>query len=124
MHRMLASRIPEELNLRTFEIGVTSFRLDPERFRTIAVYNDSLTLIVSPQHPLARVPRVSIKDLGKENFIAHNVASPLRQEGDRDLSTLPDALEYGDRSADDRGDQAVCGDGKWSGPGSPLDGCP
>ena len=80
VHRMLASRVPEELSLRTFEIGVTSFRLDPERFRTIAVYNDSLAFIVSPKHRLARASRVSITDLGKETFIAHNVASPLRRK--------------------------------------------
>jgi DNA-binding transcriptional LysR family regulator len=80
VHRMLASRAEEELSLRTFEIGVTSFKLDPERFKTIAVYNDSLALIVSAKHRLARVSRVSITDLGKENFIAHNVASPLRRK--------------------------------------------
>jgi DNA-binding transcriptional LysR family regulator len=79
VHRMLASRIPEELSLRTFEIGVISFRPDPEQFRTIAVYGDSLVLIVSPSHPLAGAERVSINDLGEENFIAHNVASPLRR---------------------------------------------
>jgi len=79
VHRMLASRIPEGLNLRTFEIGVVSFRLDPEQFRTIAVYNDSLTFVVSPGHPLAGAHRVSINDLGNENFIAHNVLSPVRK---------------------------------------------
>jgi DNA-binding transcriptional LysR family regulator len=80
VHRMLASRIPEELNLRTFELGVVSFRPDPEQFRTIAVYGDSLELIVSPQHPMARSKRVSITDLGSELFVAHNVASPLRRK--------------------------------------------
>ena len=80
VHRMLASRVAEELSLRTFEMGVTSFRLDPERFRTVAVYNDSLAFIVSAKHRLARASRVSITDLGKENFIAHNVASPLRRK--------------------------------------------
>ncbi len=79
VHRMLASRIPEELNLRTFEIGVVSFRPDPAQFRTIAVYGDSLAFIVSPGHPLAKAARVSINDLGQENFIAHNVTSPLRR---------------------------------------------
>ena len=78
VHRMLASRIPEELNLRTFELGMISFRPDPARFRSIAVYADSLAFIVSPSHPLAGAQRVSINDLGKENFIAHNVTSPLR----------------------------------------------
>jgi DNA-binding transcriptional LysR family regulator len=79
VHRMLASRIPEELNLRTFELGVISFRPDPAQFRTIAVYADSLAFIVSPSHPLAGAERVSINDLGKELF-AHNVASPLRRK--------------------------------------------
>jgi DNA-binding transcriptional LysR family regulator len=80
VNRTLASRIPDELNLRSFEIGVLTFRADPEQFRTIAVYADSLALIVSPSHPLAARERVSITDLGSENFIAHNVASPQRRK--------------------------------------------
>ena len=80
VQRMLASHIPDELNLRSFELGVISFRPDPEQFRTIAVYGDTLDFIVSPHHPLAGLPRVSINDLGNENFIAHNVASPLRRK--------------------------------------------
>jgi DNA-binding transcriptional LysR family regulator len=80
VHRMLASHIQEELNLRTFEVGVISFRADPVQFRTIAVYGDSLAFIVSPDHPLSGAERVSITDLGKENFIAHNVTSPLRRK--------------------------------------------
>jgi DNA-binding transcriptional LysR family regulator len=79
VHRMLASHIPDELNLRTFELGVVSYRPAPEQFRTIAVYGDTLAFIVGPHHPLARAARVSINDLGGQNFIAHNVASPLRR---------------------------------------------
>jgi DNA-binding transcriptional LysR family regulator len=80
VHRMLASRIPEEMNLRAFELGVVSYRPDPAQFRAIAVYADSLAFVVSPGHPLAGAERVSIGDLGKETFIAHNVASPLRRK--------------------------------------------
>ena len=80
VQRMLASRIPDELNLRAFELGVISFRPDPAQIRTIAVYGDSLAFIVSPRHPLAAARRLSIKDLGGETFIAHNVASPLRRK--------------------------------------------
>ena len=79
VHRTLASQVPEELNLRTFELGVISFRPDPEQFRTIAVYGDSLAFIVGPKHPLATVERVSINELGSELFVAHNVTSPLRR---------------------------------------------
>jgi DNA-binding transcriptional LysR family regulator len=78
VHRTLASRVPEELNLRTFELGVVSFKPDPVQFRSIAVYGDSLAFIVSPNHPLASVERISINDLGSELFVAHNVTSPLR----------------------------------------------
>jgi DNA-binding transcriptional LysR family regulator len=79
VHRMLASRIPDELNLRTFELGMTSYRPDPAQYRSIAVYADSVALIVSPGHALAGAKRVSISDLGEEVFIAHNVASPMRR---------------------------------------------
>jgi len=78
VHRSLASRVPEELARRTFELGVISFRPDPEQFRSISIYNDSIDFIVAPNHPLAKASRLSIKDLDKEIFIAHNVASPLR----------------------------------------------
>jgi DNA-binding transcriptional LysR family regulator len=80
VNRTLASRVPEDLSRRSYELGIISFQPDPEQFRTIAVYGDSLALIVSPAHPLARAERVSIRDLGKEVFIAHNVASPLRSQ--------------------------------------------
>jgi DNA-binding transcriptional LysR family regulator len=80
VHRMLASRIPEELNLRTFELGMLSFRPDPAHYRSIAVYADTLACIVGPTHPLAGAKRVTISQLGEETFIAHNVASPLRRK--------------------------------------------
>jgi DNA-binding transcriptional LysR family regulator len=79
VQRMLASRIPDELNLHTFELGMVSFRLDPVQFRTIAVYSDSIVLVANPSHALAQAQNVSISDLGKETFIANNVASPLRR---------------------------------------------
>lgn len=80
VHRSLASRIPEELNLHIFELGVVSFKPDTEQYRSIAVYADTLAFIVNPQHTLARAKRVSITDLGEEIFVAHNVPSPLRKK--------------------------------------------
>jgi DNA-binding transcriptional LysR family regulator len=82
VHRTLASRAPEELNLRSYELAVLSFRPDPALFRTIAAYQDNLDFIMSPDHPKAKagLKRLSINDLGEENFIAHIVASPLRSK--------------------------------------------
>ncbi len=80
VQRSLASQIPEGLSLRSFELGVISFRPDPERFRSIAVYSDTLAFVVHPGHRFAAQPRVSIADLGGESFVAHNVSSPLRRQ--------------------------------------------
>jgi DNA-binding transcriptional LysR family regulator len=79
VHRSLASQIPDELLERAAEFGILSFRPDDTRLHAIAVYTDAVTFVVDPKHPLAKQKQVSIRDLGTENFIAHTVASPLRQ---------------------------------------------
>jgi len=79
VHRSLASQIPDEILERAAEFGILSFRPDDARLHAIAVYTDSVTFVVDPKHPLARRRQVSIRELGTENFIAHTVASPLRQ---------------------------------------------
>ena len=35
---------------------------------------------MNPKHPLAREGEVSIRQLGTENFVAHNIPSPQRQK--------------------------------------------
>ncbi len=79
VHRSLASQIPEELNLRTIELGMLSFKPDTEQYRSVAVYADTLAFVVNPNHALAREKRISITELGAEIFVAHNVPSPLRK---------------------------------------------
>jgi len=79
VQRALASRIPEQILDRTVEMGIVTFRPDEEQLRLIGVYTDSVVFIVNPRHPLARERKVAIRDLGAENFIAHNVVSPLRR---------------------------------------------
>lgn len=78
VQRSLGSRIPSDLLERTVEVGILTYP-PPEGFESILVYKDELAFVVNPDHPLTREKRVSIRDLGAENFIAHNVASPLRR---------------------------------------------
>lgn len=80
VQRSLASQIPDQILERAAEFGILSFRPDHERLRSIAVYTDSVAFIVDPKHPLARKRRVSIRELGAQIFVAHIVASPLRQQ--------------------------------------------
>ncbi len=79
VQRSLASQIPDQLLERAAEFGILSFRPDDARLHAIAVYTDSVAFVVDPKHPLARRKQVSLRELGTENFIAHTVASPLRQ---------------------------------------------
>ena len=41
---------------------------------------DELALIVAPDHPLAAKRVISVRELGAEAFIAHNVPSPYREK--------------------------------------------
>ena len=78
VHRSLASSITEQLSAHTVELGVLSFRPDSCLLQSIVVFCDQLTFVVPPRHPLAGEKSVSIRQLGAESFVAHNVASPYR----------------------------------------------
>jgi DNA-binding transcriptional LysR family regulator len=77
--RDLASRIPSEVLKRDVEIGIVSFRPNDPLLQTVPVATDELALIVAPSHPLAGKKMVSVRELGVESFIAHNVRSPYRE---------------------------------------------
>jgi DNA-binding transcriptional LysR family regulator len=78
--RGLASRIPSEILGREFEIGVVSYKPSDSSIASVQVMTDELALIVAPEHPLANKEVVSVKELGAESFIAHNVSSPYREK--------------------------------------------
>ena len=46
----------------------------------MVVYRDELDFVVNPKNPLAQAAEVSIRQLGTQNFIAHNISSPQRQK--------------------------------------------
>jgi len=95
VQRSLASRIPDEVLRRTVEIGIVSFQPDDEQLDAIAVYADDLVFVVHPKHVLAREKQVRIRDLGAENFIAHNVASPRRKLVEESFSKHKTPLNIG-----------------------------
>ena len=78
--RSLASRIPAEILGRDVEIGIVSYKPSDSTIAAVSVMTDELALIVSPDHPLAKRDTVSVRELGAESFIAHNVASPYREK--------------------------------------------
>jgi len=77
--RSLSREIPSALLRYEIDLGVLSFNPQNPDLESAVVSVDELCLIVPPRHALARAREVSTRDLGKESFIAHNVASPYRQ---------------------------------------------
>jgi DNA-binding transcriptional LysR family regulator len=77
--RSLASRIAAEILGRESEIGIVSFKPNDPTVAAVPVLMDELALIVPPDHPLAAKTIVSVRELGAESFIAHNVPSPYRE---------------------------------------------
>jgi DNA-binding transcriptional LysR family regulator len=80
VQRTLASRIPDEILNHGVEIGVLSFKPEDAQVHSVVVYRDELALVVNPRHALAGAGEVSIRQLGTQNFIAHNIPSPQRQK--------------------------------------------
>ncbi len=77
--RSLASEIPSELLRRDAEIGLLTYRPAQPGLATIPVARDDLALLVAPGHRLAGRGTVSVRELGTESFLAHNVRSPYRE---------------------------------------------
>ncbi len=79
VRRCLSSKIPSQLIEGDLELGVISWDPEDVRLASRVIYIDHLAFVVSPQHRLANQEAVSIKELGLETFIAHNVKSPYRE---------------------------------------------
>ncbi len=77
--RSLASRIPLEILAREAEIGIVTYRPAQPALTVVPIATDELALLVAPGHPLAGRAMVSIRELGAESFLAHNVRSPYRE---------------------------------------------
>jgi len=78
VRRSLSSKIPGELIDGDLELGILTYDPEDERLISKVIYKDHLAFVVSPQHKFADQQQVSIRELGAENFIAHNVVSPYR----------------------------------------------
>ncbi len=76
--RALASQIPSQVLRHNVEFGILSFEPEDEQLDSVVFYKDDLVFVVYPSHPLARVRKATIRDLGAESFAAHIVLSPYR----------------------------------------------
>ena len=80
VYRHVSTRLPLELRERNLDFAILSFPPEDKELEAFPIMSDQLVLIMSPEHRLASRDRVSIKELGGESFIAHNVRSPSREK--------------------------------------------
>ncbi|MFN0088551.1 MAG: LysR family transcriptional regulator [Blastocatellia bacterium] len=78
VHRNVSEKIPSEVVERNLDFGFLSYDPMNPQLQSLEVYRDELTLVVPPKHPLAKRRGVGVKDLGGEQFVAHNVKTPSR----------------------------------------------
>jgi len=80
VQRSLGSRIPDDVLRHNVELGVLTYDPQEPQLCSIVVYLDELIFVVPARHPLAGERQVSIRQLGAESFVAHNVSSPYREK--------------------------------------------
>jgi DNA-binding transcriptional LysR family regulator len=78
--RHVSDRLPREVLDRNVDFGLMASEPVDRDIEAFPVLKDELILIMSPRHRLAGRPSVSIKELGQESFIAHNVKSGSRMK--------------------------------------------
>jgi len=79
VRRSLSRNIPSEIAANSLDLGVVSYKPGDRNLHSIVIYNDAVAFIVYPGHRFATCKQISIRDLGDETVIAHNITSPYRQ---------------------------------------------
>jgi DNA-binding transcriptional LysR family regulator len=79
IHRVYSRDLPREILNYRLDLGIASYRPSESSLSAAALLRDALAFVVHPRHNLARHRSVPIRQLGKEVFIAHIVASPYRE---------------------------------------------
>jgi DNA-binding transcriptional LysR family regulator len=76
--RNVSEKIPFEVLERSLDFGFLSYDPMHPSLQSLEVHRDELVLIVPPKHHLAGRKQVTVKELGEEQFVAHNVKTPAR----------------------------------------------
>jgi DNA-binding transcriptional LysR family regulator len=77
--RSSSERLPQDIKDRNLDFGIVSFEPNDGEVESFPIMEDDLALILPPGHRLAtKKGKLTVKDLGEETFLAHNVKSPSR----------------------------------------------
>ena len=78
IYRHVSERLPREVLERNVDFAVLAFEPVDRDLESFCVLRDELSLILNPEHPLAKREEVTVEELGRESFLAHNVKTASR----------------------------------------------
>ena len=79
VRRVPARQMAREVLSRSLDFGVLTFPPRERGLQSLALAEDELVMLISPTHPLADRPRITMEEFGRQTVIAHNEASPARE---------------------------------------------
>jgi DNA-binding transcriptional LysR family regulator len=80
IYRHVSERLPREVLERNVDFAVLAFEPVDRDLESFCVLRDELSLILNPEHPLAKRSEVTVEELGRESFLAHNVKTASRNK--------------------------------------------
>jgi DNA-binding transcriptional LysR family regulator len=80
IYRNVSERLPREVLERNVDFAVLAFEPVDRDLESFCVLRDELSLILNPEHPLAGREAVTVEELGRESFLAHNVKTASRNK--------------------------------------------
>jgi len=80
IYRHVSERLAREVLERSVDFAVLAFEPDDRDLESFCVLRDELSLIINPEHPLAKRKEVTVEELGGESFLAHNVKTASRNK--------------------------------------------
>ncbi|HEV2762410.1 MAG TPA: LysR substrate-binding domain-containing protein, partial [Pyrinomonadaceae bacterium] len=78
--RHVSERLPREVLERNVDFAVLAFEPVDRDLESFCVLRDELVLILNPEHPLAKRDSLTVEELGREPFLAHNVKTASRNK--------------------------------------------
>ncbi len=78
VYRNISERIPSEVLERNLDFGFLSYDPMHPSLQSMELFRDELVFVVHPRHRFAKRDSVTVRELGEERFVAHNVKTPSR----------------------------------------------
>lgn len=73
----------EDILHNSVDFGLVAFPIKQRQIEVLAFRNDHLVLITHPQHPLAKLEEIEVKDLAEHKFIGFDPDIPTRKAVDQ-----------------------------------------